>query len=240
MISEDEFVAAMEAARGDKEAAFVNLEKRYRSILHEKLERLDQQESNWEAFKAYYIEYVNHTVGTAAALGIEAFEGWKIPSHSESFNYQDWYRDFTAAVDSFSLQVRIARAEHQLLYSVRLSAQDKQKIRHYGEQIKQIIDNSALERDKREELLNLLNNFLKEVDRERTRMEAYGGLVVGIAHIVGESAKELDPLRAWLETIAKIFGKSQEAEQKTLPPARTKHINPPPKQLPKPDDDIPF
>jgi hypothetical protein len=248
MISDEDMIDAVREARGDNQMAFVKLERRFRNILNENLEGLHDQQG-YEVWNSYYIEYMNHTLSTAKGLGIAVFNAWNLPSHEINRSVGDIYRDFTAAVDSFSMQVRLSNATHVALFTVHLTAEDKRKIHHFGSQIRDIVQKSNLALEKREELLSLLNTFLKEVDRDRTRMEYVGAFVTGVAHIIGESAKELDPLRAWIETIAKIFGKAQDSEPKRLPPSETKQIPAPDVPAPRPhargskpelDDDIPF
>lgn len=248
MISDDDMIDAVREARGDKQMAFVKLERRFRNILNENLEGLHDQHG-YEVFNSYYIEYMNHTLASAKALDIAAFDTWELPSHQIGRSVSDTYKDFTAAVDNFSMQVRLSNATHVVLFTVHLTAEDKRKIHHFGSQIRDIVEKSNLALEKREELLSLLNKFLREVDRDRTRMEYVGEFVTGVAHIIGESAKELDPVRAWIETIAKIFGRAQEAEPKRLPPSETKRIPAPDVPPPRPpsrqpkaelDDDIPF
>jgi hypothetical protein len=157
------------------------------------------------------------------------------------------YLDFTADVDHFSLQVRLANAKHQALYSVHLTTTDKTTIRHYCEKIKSLIEASPLSTDKKEDLLNKLNSFISELDRDRARLEVVSDLFIGIAHIGAGAAKELEPARRLLELIARIFGKTKEEEEPMqLPRTETRQIEPPAREAPPPrrsgdvDDEIPF
>lgn len=253
MISDEELLAAMREARGDKQLAFVQLERRFREALNKRLSSLEDDRSY--TVNPFYIEYINHTLATAKALGITTFDHWKLPSHSGDHHLIDTYKDFTADVDNYGLQVRINYAEHQAIYSVYLTQEDKITVRHLCDEIKKIIDASNLPGDKRESLLSKLNAFIKELDRDRTRLETYADLMVGFSHAVGESANELRPVVAIITKIGKVFGARQEAEtQVRLPPAETKRIEPPKrendlsefgsagpsKKPPNIDDEIPF
>jgi hypothetical protein len=246
MISDDDLLQAMRDARGDKQLAFVKLERRFRDALNKNLRDLPEAYS-YSVANALYIEYMNHVVGATKALGIPLFDRWELPSHEINRSVEDIYQDFTASVDSYSLQVRLAAAEQVLLYSVHLTDEDKRKIHHYGARIRELIQKSDVRAVKRDQLIRLLDDFLKEVDSDYTKMEVVGAFITGVAHIVGQTAQELDPIRGWIETIAEIFGNAQEEQPRSLPPAETKQIPGP--NLPRPparrpkaelDDDIPF
>src|SRR4051812_2464928 len=120
MISDEDMIDAVREARGDNQMTFVKLERRFRNILNENLEGLHEQQG-FEAWNSYYIEYMNHTLSAAKGLGIRAFDAWDLPSHEITRNVGDIYRDFTAAVDSFSMQVRLSNATHVALFTVHLT-----------------------------------------------------------------------------------------------------------------------
>jgi hypothetical protein len=244
MISDDDILEAIQEARGDSNLAFVKLERKFRATLNTNLQNDDSQGT--AAYNSYYIEYMNHTLATASALKITAFQKWKIPSHSRNTTLSDTYNDFTSDVDHFSLQVRLNHAVHRDKYSVSLTGAEKTKIRHLIDRIKRVIQQSPLPTNKRDELFDLLNKFLAEVDRERTRYEVVSDLVIGMSRVAGTSIKELSPIRPWIEMILKAIGKRKEDENKhTLPPTTTRQIEPPKRDEPQApssemDDDIPF
>src|SRR5258708_5889871 len=71
MITDDQILEAMQESRGDAQLAFVKMERKLRDALNRKLEKLNDQEG-YAAWNSYYIEYINHTLGIAVALGISA------------------------------------------------------------------------------------------------------------------------------------------------------------------------
>jgi len=174
---------------------------------------------------------------------------WKLPSHNQDHNISDIYRDFTADVDHYSFQMRLTHARHHEQYSVALDGNEKRKIRHYVEQIKTIIEKSNLDTEKKEALFDRINDFLKELDRDRTRLEVFSDFVISVAHTFGEATKELEPIREFIDAIARVlgYGKERENSAPKLPPSRTKQIEGPKREgLPKgvgrrtKDDEIPF
>jgi hypothetical protein len=51
----------------------------------------------------------------------------------------------------------------------------------------------------------LINAFLAEVDRDRTPWDKFADLVIGLAHIGGEVAKELEPACKLINSIAHLL-----------------------------------
>ena len=242
MIGPDEYV---EAVRGkNPELAFVYLEQKFRDKLNSNLEVAD----NSRSFDVCVIEYMNHTKAAARALGLDILDSWDVPSHQQR-DLSTVFNDFTAAIDYFKVQVSIDNARSTLRFSVGLDADEKDKLRNYVAEIKKVIDRSSLPQKKKERLYDLINSFLAEVDRDRAPWDRFADLVIGLAHLGGEAAQELEPARKLIDSIARLLGRSKEFEDATseLPPPTQRHQIPgPPKQLPSPtkrgqmDDEIPF
>jgi len=243
MIPIDEYA---DAIRGrTPEMAFVVLESRYREVVTQKIENSD----NIAYYNAAVIEYMNHSVAAARALGIELLDDWQVPSHKASGSLGDRFSDFTTAVDHFKVQVQISNARLRNTYSVALDISEKEKIRHFVNQIKELIDKSSLATPKKEQLYDKINAFLKEVDRDRTAWDTFSDLAIGVAHLGGEMAKELEPARKLIDSISRLLGKAKEIEDSVprLPSERRHKIPGPPKQIEPPregrddmDDEIPF
>ena len=98
-------------------------------------------------------------------------------------------------------------------------------------------------------MLNKLNAFLAEVDRDRTSMQRFNDFIMGLARTTADATEELEPTWKWARLIAAIFGARYDAENAKLPLPQKK-IEPPKPKLPPPrrtsrrstdmDDDIPF
>jgi hypothetical protein len=242
MIPVDDY---QEAVRGKSpELAFVYLEQRFRDKLNSNLEGAD----NSHSFDVCVIEYMNHTKAAARALDLDILDSWGVPSHQQH-NLSDLFNDFTAAIDYFKVQVSIDNARSTLRFSVELDTDEKDKLRNYVGEIKKVIDRSSLAQKKRERLYDLINAFLVEVDRDRTPWDRFADLVIGLAHLGGEAAQELEPARKLIDSIARLLGRTKESEDaasKLPPSAQRRQIPGPPKILPSPkkrgemDDEIPF
>ena len=110
--------------------------------------------------------------------------------------------------------------------------------------IKEKLNELTLSENKRESLFKKLNEFAAEVDRNRTRTEAFFSFVVEAARAGREIKDELKPLQ---QTIDRVLDWIEKANKWTdmLPPWEDrKRIDGPPKRLAPPqqdlDDEIPF
>jgi hypothetical protein len=232
----------------DPDLAFRQLEKKFRREMNEALNQLDERESG----NIYYLSYINRTVAAAKTLGIEVFKDWEIPSHERNSLWGE-YQEFNTAVEHYLVQVQIMHSRRVRGYSVQLDASTKSKIRHYIEKIREIVDRLEVPLPKREALTAKITALSDEVDRDRTRFDAYAGLALEMATTGGDVAKKLNPARKFLDTIASLLGYAKQAEdvRPSLPaPHERKRLTPPRKErLPAPppspqpdllDDDIPF
>jgi hypothetical protein len=243
MIKEEDFAAA---AEGPPDMAFVRLERKFREILEQNLEA----SQNGNASDHFIIEYMNHTLATAEALGLDFLEFYAVPDDSSSSVY-DSYRRFRQTVDSFTVRVQISHIRLGPAHTVPLDSDEKKHLRAYVTKIKEIIDASSLVAPKKERLLDKLNAFLAELDRNRTALQKFNDVILSLANTGGEAATEMEPAWKWAKLAAAILGIRQETEQtKQLPPP-PKKLEPPKQQLPPPvkrkgkasaemDDDIPF
>jgi hypothetical protein len=240
MISIDEYQASV--IPHDPEMSFIHLESKYRAVLDKKLEGIDQS----SAFNFHVIEYMNHTYAASRALDLHLLEGWEIPSHSARHGVMEKFNDFTTAIDHFKVQVLINRAQVRHQYSVALTSDEKDKLRNYVNEIKNFIGKSSLSQNKKDRLYNKLNAFLAEVDRDRTRLEVFSDMSIAIAHVGGEVAKELEPVRKLIDSISRLIGRNMDesALGRTLPKPTTKKLPPPKKESngkrDDTDDEIPF
>jgi hypothetical protein len=232
----------------DPELAFVAVEQHLRSELNDRLNLID--ENGYEATNSMYITYMSKTAAAATAYGIEMPKAWNIPSHSINHSLTETYKDFVVDVDHITMQIRIGHARNHRRYSYALSDSDKRKIRHFGEQIKVIIDESNAPIPKTESLLKKLNAFLAAVDKHRTGLETFSDFFIGMTHLGGDAIQELDKARPLIDSISRLLGRYQDMDdaQRQIPHEERKKIGPPKRGEPPAkrtqrrdmDDDIPF
>lgn len=244
MITEEDFLAVADCP---PDLAFVRLERKFRETLERNLE----QSNNGNTYDHYVIEYMNHTLAAANALGLDILEFFAVPDHNNPSNLTETYNHFRQVVDGYTVRVHIRNIRVGPSTSLPFDEHEKKHIRAYVTKIKEIVDASALEPGKKEALMNRLNAFLAEVDKDRTSMQRFQDFVMSVAKTTADATEELEPTWKWVRLIAAIFGVRQDTENAKLPPP-PKRIERPKRQIPPPaarrngsqradmDDDIPF
>jgi hypothetical protein len=233
----------------DPEEAFLKLEKHFKEDCQAKLAALAQDETP----RLVYVEYISKVIAAVRELGIEAEFETDVPRIS-TVDYNT-YAEFGKDVDHYRTKMSIRNARRTKGYSVRFDGATKEKIRHHLEQLRGIIEKLEVKQEKKESLFDKLNDFAKEVDRDRTRFEMWGAVVVQAAEVLGDAAEAAEPARKWVDSISRLIwgAKEKENETKQLPPPKEvkqieqkkepKRIEPPQKKIASPktvDDEIPF
>ena len=217
----------------DDEQAFVRLEKAYRDALHKYLQ--DSQSS--EASDAAFREYVNKTVAASKALNIAEFKNHEIPAEKDAWRVG---HELTTEVDHYLVQIQIKHSRRSRAYSVVLDPPTKAKIRHFLEQVKSLFDRiENIPEQKKEALYRKLNALIDEVDRTRTRYDAYADLAIEVSNTTGKVARNLRPASRLLDHVMKLLGKAKEAEETKRLPAPPKQLEPPRMRLPAPEEPEP-
>jgi hypothetical protein len=231
-VTEEEVYAGLPA---DSEQAFVILEKFYREQCELKLARVEHSDHD---VRVIYVDYISKVIAAITELGLEAKFQTKIPRINEvSF---ETYAEFGKDVQHYRTMLQIRQSRRNKGYSVQFDSVTKQKIRHHIEQVRTIIEKLEVNQDKKEDLLKKLDVFAAEVDRDRTRYEAWAAVLIQAAEVFGEAAEKAEPARRWLDTIGRIIwgAKCDEETKQLAPPREVKRIEPPKKS--DMDDEIPF
>ena len=138
----------------------------------------------------------------------------------------------------------------------------REKIREFINKIKLTTEGIDLPLPRKEAIMGKLNAFAAEVDRDRTRLTAFGALVIEAAGGMAKVERKLRPIRKWIDSISGLLHEARAVEEaRPGLPAPDKRISAPAKRIappaeppsgklwappepPKPggdlDDDIPF
>lgn len=123
-----------------------------------------------------------------------------------------------------------------------LDEASKIKIRKQLDKIREIITEADLTDNKKDALFRKLNAFALEIDRDRTRMEAFAAMYVSVK----AEASEIVELAENIEKVWKTVAKGGKELWKSLPNIKINgHLSAPPKKLEDHtevslDDEIPF
>ena len=208
----------------EPEEAFLILEAHFRQICENQL----SFEHPTDSSDVIRLRYLSRVLAAIHELGLEAKAfSKKIPAVQDLDQYT--YANVITEGDHYRTALQIRRARRIQGFSVRFDAATKQKIRHHLTQVRSIVDKLEIDQEKKDALYSRITALEQEVDRERTRLEAYGALVIEVAGVLGDAAEKLEPLRRWLDSIGKlIWGAQKEEEVRRLPsPGERKRIEPP-------------
>jgi hypothetical protein len=224
----------------DPEQAFLILESEFRRECDERLQNTEGS----DAARVIYAEYIAQVIAAITELGVEFQFGNRVPK-IENVSYHT-YLNFSKDVKHYRTKLEIRHGRRVQGFSVSFGVATKMRIKHHIDQLRDIFEKLDVEQNKREALLIRLTELQEEVDRERTRFEAFAALVIETGGVVGdviEKSKILDLLNG----IAKvIWGSKKEENAKRLPPSTPpKRIAPPRPHRPtrkrdEMDDEIPF
>jgi hypothetical protein len=243
-ISDEEMAALPE----EPEEAFVALE----SIVRARYEQAYKQLSEHDSAEPLMRRYLSLVLPAAQHYSIEPLCYYDRPKDGkENWSFFD---KFIADVDYRITELRLNNVERTKLYSVKLDAAAKIKLRHLLTEIRETVEALDISVTKKDRLYARINDLQEEVDRERTREQAFGALLIEACDDIGEAAKKLEPVVRLIERVGQAFGSAKRAEnaQPRLPrPKAQKRIEAqkPAKEAPKPanrsfekelDDEIPF
>lgn len=221
----------------DPELAFLQLEKNFREVCEEEAKAARNDPSVRDLS---YTTYIGKVLAALNELGLttSALASQEIPNIKDVSIHT--YREFTKDVEHFKTQLQIRHSRRSKGYSVKLDSTAKAKIRHFLDQIKEIVDKLEVDQKKKDALYNKINALQAEVDRDRTRFDAYADLVIETAGTADEAAGKLNNnVRRLLDSIGKvIWGAKQEETPKLPPPTTPKKLEGPKSKLA--DDEIPF
>ena len=232
---EDEFASRPD----DDELAFLHFEKIFRKSLDKALSQLraGNHDEYWDSYNHFMQTYINHVLATAKALNLVLLEYWV--NNPNAANESRHFNQIKYDIDAAITGIKVRHAQVVRKNSVRLEAATREKIRELINKIKLTIDGIELPLPRKEALMAKLNAFAAEVDRDRTRFEAYAALMIEAAGVAAKGERKLRPIRKWLDSIARVMHEARAFEDtySRLPPAN-KRIQPPPKQIAPPSGEL--
>jgi hypothetical protein len=220
----------------DPELAFLSLEAHFKSECDQELANAHQDERT----DVYFIRYISRVLAAINELNLESqFAGKSVPSINE-VNYTT-YLDFSKDVEHYKTKLQIRHSRRRKEYSVALDPPTKLKLRHLLSQIKETVDRLDVSQSKKEALLAKIAALENEINRDRTRFDAFAALWVEVCEKFGDGIEKLEPLKKMIDSVGNLLGaakKVEESQAHRLPAPKT------PKQIAPPkvsdDDDIPF
>ena len=214
----------------DSEQIFLLLEERYRQDLDRKTSKLD-----WDQYfpAAEALEYMRRTTAAAQELKVSFVDQLEVP-WAQNLSQNNYY-DFRGQIDHIATTLQIRHARRELGYSVRFDQKTKEKLLHHLRGVKEIILKlDDVEDWKREALLNKLGELEKEIARDRFQYKIWGAFVIESSGVLGEAAKNLEPVRKFIDSVSGLLYGAKQHERQSLPPPQTPKRIEPPKTKPAP------
>ena len=251
---EDEFTNRPD----EDDLAFLPYEKLFRGPLEKELAGLQESERDtyWNSYNHFMQTYINSVLATVSELGLDILEYWI--NNPAMANDDKNFRQIKFDIDGAITKIKVRHAQRVRKASVHLEGSAREKVRELINKIRLTIEAIDIPLPRKEALMSKLNAFAAEVDKDRTRFEAFAALMIDAAGVVGKVEKKLRPIRGWIDSIAKLLHEARALEDGRLRlPAPDKRIEAPRKQIAPPsgklwapqepskpggdlDDEIPF
>ena len=225
---------------GDPELGFAMLQKKLSAEFERKMQ--EDEYNKWRHAEWY----ADTLIAFDDVHGLDFLSEFKSPQIREA-NTSEYFDAFSRRANVLSQKIQMEAARRVKVGSETLVVLDhnsRRVIRTLIGAIKEELDKLALSDSKRESLFNKLNAFAEEVDRDRTRADAFFALVVE----AGRTAKEvntelLEPLQKKFDRVLDMIDKAERLRNMLPPWAKRLGIEAPPKRLPSPQqhngDDVP-
>jgi hypothetical protein len=242
-VNEDHFKNEYLDLPDDPEEAFAALHRR----------KYDDLEKIWQSNESsgYYHErrYVDTLVAFDEVHDLGILLAFRNPPNSDK-QFGDFFQEFRRHAEIASQKFMIEAARRVKVGAQQIIVLDdtaRKTIHALIESIREKLNELALPENKRESLFNKLNAFAAEIDRNRTRPEAFYAFAVEAARTTREVTDELKPLQNTIDRVFDWLDKAQKLWDALPSWSERKKIEAPPKRLPRPtpeineiDDDIPF
>ena len=224
----------------DPEMAFAVLQQRKYETL-ENIWRSSEGSSRHEQQR-----YVDTLIAFDEVHNLGIFVDYKGPQ-GEGISFDKFFDRFLRHAEIASQKIKMEAARRRKTgaqTTIVLDATAREAIHVLINAIREKLNELSLPENKRESLFNKLNAFAAEVDRNRTRTEAFLAFVVDLGRTAGAVKNELEPVRQPIDRILDIIEKAVNSNDALPPWKDRKRIEGPPKRIAPPqqdlDDDIPF
>ncbi|RYZ78732.1 MAG: hypothetical protein EOP06_28500, partial [Proteobacteria bacterium] len=142
----------------DHEQAFVYLERKFRAQLDESLR--DNDQGSFDAYAKR--KYISAVIAVAKSLEIPGIADYPLPSKDREV--WETFDIFETDVMNISIQIEINHARRRKKYSVVFDDVERQRMRHYIEQIRLTVEESDAPTNKRDAIFKKLAELTLEID----------------------------------------------------------------------------
>ena len=224
----------------DPEMAFAQLQQREYSTLEQIW--ADDSDRGWY----YERRYVDTLIAFDEVHDLGILTAYRNPPTGTN-DFAEFFQDFRRQAEVASQKIMIEAARRLKTGAqevVVLEAPARDAIHKLIGAIREKLNELSLPEGKREALFNKLNAFAAEVDRNRTRTEAFLAFVVELGRAGKDVGEALKPIQETIDRVLDFVEKAKKLRDALPPWAERRKVEGPRKRLPSPeqelDDDIPF
>lgn len=224
----------------------------FESICRRNMTRMINSDTSQDFDRAVRQQYMAAVAAVATECSIPNIE-YKV---SIDGNFYDEFSDFSLAVQGEVARIRIRQRGDRNPYSVLLTHSTRSKIDHYISRIRDAVDKSEMDLDRKGRVFDKLDQLSSELSAQRLSFAKAMAILVGVTTITTGVVTIAADGESAITQIMRLIGIDKATEE-----AATKRLSPPPKALPAPvakkpaanhsapprrparfdvDDDIPF
>jgi hypothetical protein len=227
----------------DPGMAFVKLE----GLFRQKFEQATRDIDSNNEYNFHLTTYLVEVIAAAEELQISGVNNYELPNDENDL--WEFSKQVRREIGSLIVKIRISNGQNVRRYSVSLSLIEKQKARHFIDQIDRLVDEASCSEEKKEAIRKKLAELRQEIDQDRTRFDRFADKIRALARLSGDVEREgAEPWWKWVKALFGVVDEAKENEPKqTLPrPSGQKRVEPPRKQLSDfsksndLDDEVPF
>ncbi len=230
MIDEELFLSLP----NDPEHAFALYEAHVREILG------DDSDGAWK-WQSEYIQYVKAFM-LVYKIDIDGIPDWSPQGEEQFDDYVSQFIEASGIKAKASNLKRLQAIRNGISPLYSLEPKQKIEINHHLEAIRSIIAEANITPQKRDALIDRLEAFSGEVNRDRTRLDAFTAMYIFAKREAKEelapAIEKMEKILTVLEKAVEWIGLSKSAEKKCLPTPQKKIEDK--RKSSEPDDDIPF
>lgn len=156
---------------------------------------------------------------------------FNIPLHLRDDEISEYFREVEDFLRYAGARLGVKRLRGQksgIPVVLKLDTDFRKKIHDRLTQIRSFVEASDLSDRKKDSIYAKIASLRAEIDREKTRLEAFMALQLDIAESVGETAEKLKPAVDLLENLVKIFSRApRDSGMLEAPADNPKLIAPP-------------
>lgn len=220
----------------DPELAFVEFDNRLFKAV-----QLDNNRADWSVERRY--------VWRIKAYCDEFKIGLDFRPPQSDADFRDWYTSFLDEISYHKTRITIRKQKEDRAGAttiLKLNEGFRQEIYKRLDQVRAYIEASGLNDRKKDAIYAKIAALRSEVDRSKTRLDAFLSIQLDVTAAIGQSADNLEPVVNLLNAITKVFSRAKTANEQEIlgkPDEQPRLEGPKPRtesSSADPDEAIPF